>query len=143
MVTPSMPRSLLTISSACAVELAATVTSMRSFSWPEAVTSRPVTEPPEDSTAVVSRPTAVPLAGTSSRTVIEYETLGAVAMTTFFRFLREGGPWWGDGIWGYGWVRHTHAGACSQCGSIVAPTAGYSVNPTVAVESYFHDAGAG
>jgi hypothetical protein len=36
-----------------------------------AVTSRPVTEPPEDSTAVVSCETAVPLAGTSSRTVIE------------------------------------------------------------------------
>jgi hypothetical protein len=72
------------------VELAAMVTSMRSFSWPEAVTSRPVTDPPEDSTAVVSRPTAPPLAGTSSRTVIEYETLGAVAMRTFFRFLPEG-----------------------------------------------------
>ena len=57
------------------------VTSIRSVSWPEAVTSRPVTEPPEDSTAVVSWLTAVPLAGTSSRTVIEYETLGAVAMT--------------------------------------------------------------
>ncbi len=47
------------------------VTSIRSFSWPEAVTSRPVTEPPGDSTAVVSWETAVPLAGTSSRTVIE------------------------------------------------------------------------
>ncbi len=70
-VTPSMPRSFSTISSACEVEVAAMVTSMRSFSWPEAVTSRPVTEPPEDSTAVVSWETAVPLAGTSSRTVIE------------------------------------------------------------------------
>ena len=47
------------------------VTSIRSFSWPEAVTSRPVTEPPWDSTAVVIWETAVPLAGTSSRTVIE------------------------------------------------------------------------
>ncbi|GAA3864604.1 hypothetical protein GCM10022227_22290 [Streptomyces sedi] len=53
---------------------------MRSFSWPDAVTSRPVTEPPEDSTTVVSALTAVPLAGTSSLMVIEYETLGAVAM---------------------------------------------------------------
>lgn len=87
-----MPRSLLTIPSACAVELAATVTSIRSFSCPEAVTSRPVTDPPDDSTAVVSWLTAVPLAGTSSRTVIEYETLGAVAMTTFFRFLLASVP---------------------------------------------------
>ncbi|GAA2460241.1 hypothetical protein GCM10010388_59390 [Streptomyces mauvecolor] len=62
------------------------VTSIRSFSWPEAVTSRPVTDPPEDSTAVVSWETAVPLAGTSRRTVIEYETLGAVAMTVFLCF---------------------------------------------------------
>ncbi len=63
------------------------VTSIRSFSWPEAVTSRPVTEPPDDSTAVVSWETAVPLAGTSSLTVIEYETLGAVAMAESFAFL--------------------------------------------------------
>ncbi|GAA0608886.1 hypothetical protein GCM10010394_43390 [Streptomyces crystallinus] len=45
-----------------------------------------MTEPPEDSTAVVSWETAVPLAGTSSLTVIEYETLGAVAMTGFLCF---------------------------------------------------------
>ncbi|GAA1186688.1 hypothetical protein GCM10009654_50300 [Streptomyces hebeiensis] len=45
-----------------------------------------MTEPPEDSTAVVSCETAVPLAGTSSLTVIEYETLGAVAMTVFLYF---------------------------------------------------------
>ncbi|CAM5601141.1 hypothetical protein SCALM49S_08736 [Streptomyces californicus] len=71
-LTPSMPRSCSTISSAWAVEPAAMVTSIRSLSWPEAVTSRPVTEPPADSTAVVSlRKTAVPPAGTSSRTVIE------------------------------------------------------------------------
>ncbi|GAA3372039.1 hypothetical protein GCM10020367_25400 [Streptomyces sannanensis] len=37
---------------------------------------------------MVSCETAVPLAGTSSRIVIEYETLGAVAMTDFLRF-----PW--------------------------------------------------
>lgn len=66
-----MPRSCWTISSAWAVEDAAMVTSIRSFSWPEAVTSRPVTEPPWDSTAVVIWETAVPLAGTSRRTVIE------------------------------------------------------------------------
>ncbi|GHB41851.1 hypothetical protein GCM10010347_09480 [Streptomyces cirratus] len=42
-----------------------------------------MTDPPDDSTAVVSWETAVPLAGTSKRTVIEYETLGAVAMAVF------------------------------------------------------------
>lgn len=52
-VTPSIERSSSTISSACAVELAAIVTSIRSRSWPEAVTSRAVTEPPDDSTTVV------------------------------------------------------------------------------------------
>ncbi|GAA3061012.1 hypothetical protein GCM10020000_50170 [Streptomyces olivoverticillatus] len=45
-----------------------------------------MTDPPEDSTAVVSWLTAVPPAGTSSRTVIEYETLGAVAMAAFLCF---------------------------------------------------------
>ncbi|GAA2674759.1 hypothetical protein GCM10009864_52390 [Streptomyces lunalinharesii] len=50
-----------------------------------------MTDPPEDSTAVVSWLTAVPLAGTSSRTVIEYETLGAVAMADFLCF-----PWFGS-----------------------------------------------
>ncbi|GAA2998530.1 hypothetical protein JCM13580A_41470 [Streptomyces drozdowiczii] len=49
-----------------------------------------MTEPPEDSTAVVSWETAVPLAGTSSLTVIEYETLGAVAMAESFAFLGAG-----------------------------------------------------
>jgi hypothetical protein len=56
------------------------VTSIRSRSWPDAVTSRPVTEPPEDSTAVVIELTALPRAGNSIRTVIEFDTLGAVAI---------------------------------------------------------------
>jgi len=47
------------------------VTSMRSLSCPEAVTSRAVTMPPASSTQVVSRLIAVPPAGSSSRTVIE------------------------------------------------------------------------
>ncbi|GGU67575.1 hypothetical protein GCM10010498_26530 [Streptomyces cavourensis] len=47
-----------------------------------------MTDPPDDSTAVVSWETAVPLAGTSSLTVIEYETLGAVAMAESFAFLK-------------------------------------------------------
>ena len=55
---------------------AAQVTSIRSRSWPEAVTSSAVTAPPACSTAVVSWLTAAPPAGTSSRTVIEYDTEG-------------------------------------------------------------------
>ncbi|GAA3053887.1 hypothetical protein GCM10020229_76930 [Kitasatospora albolonga] len=39
-----------------------------------------MTEPPEDSTAVVIELTALPVAGTSNRTVIEFETLGTVAI---------------------------------------------------------------
>ncbi len=88
--TPSIARSFSTISSPCATEEAATVTSIRSASRPEAVTSRPVTDPPEDSTAVVIALTALPRAGTSSRTVIELETLGTVAIdASFFRLSRR------------------------------------------------------
>lgn len=117
-LTPSIPRSFSTISSACAVEVAAMVTSIRSFSWPEAVTSRPVTDPPEDSTAVVSWETAVPLAGTSRRTVIEYETLGAVAMAVFLFFC----PWFA--------VTHRaplHSRCGRTCCPIVPPTSQYKV----------------
>ena len=57
--------------SACAVSEAAQVTSMRSLSWPDAVTSRAVTMPPASSTQVVSLLIAVPPAGSSSRTVME------------------------------------------------------------------------
>ncbi len=70
-VTPSMPRRATTIRSAWAVSEAAQVTSMRSRSCPEAVTSRAVTMPPTSSTQVVSRLMAEPPAGTSSRTVME------------------------------------------------------------------------
>ncbi|GGP61383.1 hypothetical protein GCM10010231_35330 [Streptomyces sindenensis] len=84
------------------------MTSIRSFSWPDAVTSRPVTEPPEDSTAVVSWETAVPLAGTSSLTVIEYETLGAVAMAESFAFLS--------------FIAAHPEGGFQMCLPIVAPT---------------------
>ena len=69
--TPSMPRSASTIWSAWAVSEAAHVTSMRSLSCPEAVTSRAVTMPPASSTHEVSRLMAEPPAGSSSRTVIE------------------------------------------------------------------------
>ncbi|GAW47940.1 uncharacterized protein PD653_1160 [Nocardioides sp. PD653] len=39
-----------------------------------------MTKPPACSTAAVKRLVADPLAGTSNRTVIEYETLGCVAI---------------------------------------------------------------
>ena len=65
---------------ACAVSVAAQVTSIWRCSCPEAVTSMAVTSPPACSTAAVSWLTALPRAGTSSRTVMEYETLGAVVM---------------------------------------------------------------
>jgi hypothetical protein len=58
------------------VSAAAQVTSIRSRSWPDAVTSSAVTRPPACSTAVVSLLTVEPPAGTSRRTVMEYETLG-------------------------------------------------------------------
>src|SRR5215470_2797195 len=66
-----------TISSACSVSRAAQVTSTRSCSWRNGVTSSAVTAPPACSTAWVSSLTARPRDGTSSRTVIEYDTLGA------------------------------------------------------------------
>ncbi len=71
MVTPSIAARAEVICSAWAVSLAAQVTSMVSRSRPEAVTSRAVTTPPTCSTAAVSWLTALPLAGASSRTVIE------------------------------------------------------------------------
>ena len=74
--TPATLRIASTSWSACSVSRAAHVTSMRSRSWPEAVTSRAVTAPPACSTAVVNWLTEVPPAGTSSRTVIEYEIEG-------------------------------------------------------------------
>jgi hypothetical protein len=56
---------------------AAQVTSIRRRSCPDAVTSSAVIAPPACSTAVVSWEAARPPAGTSSRTVIEYDTDGA------------------------------------------------------------------
>ncbi|GAA2396342.1 hypothetical protein GCM10010420_22560 [Streptomyces glaucosporus] len=58
-----------------------------------------MTEPPEDSTAVVSWLTADPPAGTSRRMVIEYETLGAVAMagSSTFPWCSDVGPAAGPG----------------------------------------------
>ena len=79
--TPSTPRSASTSASAWSVSRAAIVTSTRMRSWPEPVTSSAVTTPPADSTMVVSSLTALPRAGTSSRTVIEYDTLGRVAIS--------------------------------------------------------------
>ena len=58
------------------------MTSIRSWSTPDAVTSSAVTMPPAASTTLVSWLTAVPPAGTTSRTVIEYETDGVETMST-------------------------------------------------------------
>ena len=69
--TPSIADSAATIASACSVSRAAQVTSTRSRSWPNGVTSSAVTAPPTCSTAWVSSLTALPRDGTSSRTVIE------------------------------------------------------------------------
>ena len=69
--------SACTIASACSVSRAAQVRSTRSRSWLNGVTSRAVTAPPACSTTWVSSLTARPRDGTSSRTVIEYDTLGA------------------------------------------------------------------
>ena len=69
--TPGTLRIAATSSSACSVSRAAQVTSMRSRSCPEAVTSSAVIAPPACSTAVVSWLTEAPPAGTSRRTVIE------------------------------------------------------------------------
>ncbi len=69
--TPGTARIASTSRPACSVSAAAQVTSIRSRSWPEAVTSRAVTRPPACSTAVVSLLTVEPPAGTSRRTVME------------------------------------------------------------------------
>src|SRR5262249_59345184 len=76
-VTPSMPESASTIASACSVSRAAHVPPPRSRYRPCGVRSSAVTAPPASSTAWVSSLTARPREGTSSRTVIEYDTLGA------------------------------------------------------------------
>ena len=72
MTTPGTARMASTSWSAWSVSRAAQVTSIRSRSWPEAVTSSAVMAPPACSTAVgqLARPSRPP-AGTSSRTVIE------------------------------------------------------------------------
>ncbi|GGX68530.1 hypothetical protein GCM10010324_11600 [Streptomyces hiroshimensis] len=62
---------------------------------------------------MVSSLTEVPLAGTSSRTVIEYETLGAVAMADFLCFPL------------FRWCAHRRAGGTPTEGAqvtIVPPT---------------------
>ncbi|MNW64909.1 hypothetical protein D3C74_432370 [compost metagenome] len=79
-VTPCRARSAATISSACDSPRVATVTSTVMRSWPEAVTSRAETIPPDCSMAVVSSLTAVGLASTWRRTVMDEETLGAEVM---------------------------------------------------------------
>lgn len=80
--TPGTAVIISTSSSAWLVSRAATVTSIRRRSSLEAVTSSAVTAPPACSTAVVSWLTEAPPAGTSNRTVIEYDADGMVVMTS-------------------------------------------------------------
>src|SRR3954452_14660953 len=80
--TPWSARIPSTSALACSTSRAAQVRSTRTRDGPEAVTSRAVTRPPPFSTTAVSSLTAVGRAGSSRRTVIEYETLGADGMAT-------------------------------------------------------------
>src|SRR5262245_14779745 len=66
--------------SACAVSTPWHVTSTRNPSCPDALTPSAATTPPADSTTWVSRLASLPRAGASSRTVIEYETLGTLGI---------------------------------------------------------------
>src|SRR5699024_9052095 len=75
--TSSVPSRAATTRLACSVPVVAQVKSMRKPS-PDGVTSRAVTKPPASSTVLVSALTAEPPEGTSMRTVIEYEMLGAL-----------------------------------------------------------------
>ncbi len=84
MTTPSMARSASVSRPECSWSLAAQVTSTTIRSGCDSVTSSAVTAPPAVPTAVVSRPTDAGSAGTSSRTVIEYDALG-MAMTASSR----------------------------------------------------------
>ena len=95
-VTPSTALSTATIASACSLSRAAQVTSTRSRSWPIGVTSSAVTAPPACSTAWVSSLTARPRDGTSSRTVIEYDTLGATDTSVRLptALVAQGAPPW-------------------------------------------------
>src|SRR4051794_18360231 len=77
---PSSPRSAAAIASACSLPRVAHVTSTRTRSAPDAVTSSAVTMPPSDSIRPVSSLTARGRAGSSSRIVIEEETLAPFAM---------------------------------------------------------------
>src|SRR4051795_6142377 len=78
--TPSRPRSASGIVSACSFPRVAQVTSTRTRSAPDAVTSSAVTIPPSDSIRPVSSLTARGRAGSSSRIVTEEETLAPFAM---------------------------------------------------------------
>src|ERR1035437_291398 len=78
--TPSTVPISATISSTCSLPRVAMVTSTCSRRGPEAVTSSPVTSPPMVSIAAVSSLTAVARAGSSSRTVMEFETEGPMFM---------------------------------------------------------------
>ena len=78
--TPSIPRTAAAIASAWSLPRVAQVTSTRTRSAPEAVTSSAVTTPPRASMSPVSSLTARGRAGSSSRMVMEDETLAPLAM---------------------------------------------------------------
>src|SRR6185437_9820087 len=78
--TPGIAAIAATSDSACAVSVAAQVTSTRSIPRLPELTSSAVTTPPACSTARVISLTARPCDATSSRAVIEYDTLGAMVM---------------------------------------------------------------
>src|ERR1700734_3504467 len=76
--TPGIAAIAATSDSACAVSVAAQVTSTRSIPRLPELTSIAVTTPPACSTVRVISLTARPCEATSSRAVIEYDTLGAM-----------------------------------------------------------------
>src|SRR5579871_6272137 len=80
-VTPGTSAIAATSDSACAVSVAAQVTSTRSLPRLPELTSSAVTTPPACSTARVISLTARPCEATSRRAVMEYDTLGAMVMS--------------------------------------------------------------
>ena len=92
--TPSTAASAAAICSACSASGAAHVRSTCMRSPPAAVTSNAVTMPPTDSTAAVSWLAGSPSAGTSRRTVIEYDALGTIPTSRHGRDLRRPAILW-------------------------------------------------
>src|ERR1700677_463219 len=79
--TPGIAAIAATSDSACAVSVAAQVTSTRSMPRLPELTSMAVTRPPACSTVLVISLTARPCDETSRRAVIEYDTLGGMVIS--------------------------------------------------------------